>query len=155
MSASLDSSASTSSQSLGLNDDQIAAIYGNRDLGDDEMSAIAHSLAPQRDDTAQPQALAESSSRKRLRSLEAEEDDSNYHQVLSSVDVQESYTNSYTYGASRFGHFGEYMSRKRAKLQIQNAEITAHEDEGASSSSKIFNGLQIYVRISTNSISNI
>jgi hypothetical protein len=27
------------------------------------------------------------------------------------------------YGASRFGYFGEYMRRKRAKLQIQNTDI--------------------------------
>jgi DNA repair protein REV1 len=45
-----------------------------------------------------------------------------------------------TYGASRFGHFGEYMRRKRAKLQIQNTHL-----EGMDGSSNIFNGLAIYV----------
>ena len=154
MSAPLDSSASTSSQSLGLNDDHIAAIYGERDLGEEEMSSIVQLLAPQRDDTTGPQTLAESSSRKRLRSPEVEEDGADYHQVLSSVDAKESYMNTHTYGASRFGQFGEYMSRKRAKLQIQNAEIT-NEDDGASSSNKIFNGLQIYVRIVIESISHL
>jgi len=45
-----------------------------------------------------------------------------------------------TYGPSRFGHFEEYMRRKRAKLQIQNTHI-----EGMDVSSNIFNGLAIYV----------
>ncbi|KAF8652221.1 hypothetical protein AX16_004499 [Volvariella volvacea WC 439] len=44
------------------------------------------------------------------------------------------------YGAAHFGEFGEYMQRKRAKLQIQNAEIAE-----AGSQSKIFEGLSIYV----------
>lgn len=43
-----------------------------------------------------------------------------------------------TYGASRFGEFGEYMRRKRAKLQIQNAQETK---------SNIFEGVAIYVRL--------
>ncbi|KAJ7118629.1 hypothetical protein C8R43DRAFT_1099174 [Mycena crocata] len=43
------------------------------------------------------------------------------------------------YGASRFGEFGEYMQRKRAKLQIQNSEITA------APTSQIFKGLAVYV----------
>ncbi|KAF7312418.1 DNA repair protein [Mycena indigotica] len=43
------------------------------------------------------------------------------------------------YGAAHFGDFGEYMQRKRAKLQIQNSEMVdaAH--------SRIFAGLAIYV----------
>ncbi|RDB19284.1 DNA repair protein rev1 [Hypsizygus marmoreus] len=48
------------------------------------------------------------------------------------------------YGASHFGDFGEYMRRKRAKLQIQNAEI--EDDDGDSASeSRIFQGLAIYI----------
>ena len=43
------------------------------------------------------------------------------------------------YGASHFGQFGEYMRRKRAKLQIQNAALAQTEDSG------IFRGLSIYV----------
>ncbi|KAG8217171.1 hypothetical protein J3R82DRAFT_5252 [Butyriboletus roseoflavus] len=48
------------------------------------------------------------------------------------------------YGASRFGHFGEYMHRKRAKLQIQNAGMadTEASDEGKSD---IFKGISVYV----------
>ncbi|KIM49579.1 hypothetical protein M413DRAFT_15584 [Hebeloma cylindrosporum] len=51
------------------------------------------------------------------------------------------------YGAATFGGFGEYMRRKRAKLQIQNAQILsadAHEGrEGVIS--QIFKGLAIYI----------
>lgn len=43
------------------------------------------------------------------------------------------------YGAAVFGGFGQYMRRKRAKLQIQNAEIVE------APKSRIFNGLAIYV----------
>ncbi|KAH9948124.1 DNA repair protein [Amylocystis lapponica] len=77
---------------------------------------------------------------KRPRSpISDDEDGSELHGVLTSVDS--SYLTSHTYGASRFGEFGEYMSRKRAKLQIQNADIDAEGD----ASSRIFNGLQIYI----------
>lgn len=47
-------------------------------------------------------------------------------------------TDEAIYGASRFGHFGEYMSRKRAKLQIQNA---------SERKSDIFKGISVYVRL--------
>ncbi|EEB93281.1 hypothetical protein MPER_08087, partial [Moniliophthora perniciosa FA553] len=43
------------------------------------------------------------------------------------------------YGAAHFGDFGEYMRRKRAKLQHQNAGIVEGE-----TSSKIFDGISIY-----------
>jgi DNA repair protein REV1 len=42
------------------------------------------------------------------------------------------------YGPSSFGDYGEYMSRKRAKLQIQNAEMTDVRSD-------IFKGVEIYV----------
>jgi DNA repair protein REV1 len=45
------------------------------------------------------------------------------------------------YGASRFGEFGEYMRRKRAKLQIQNQAL----EDKASTSRGIFEGVAIYV----------
>lgn len=51
------------------------------------------------------------------------------------VEVQDD-----TYGATRFGDFGDYMRKKRAKLQIQNSEIG---QEGAKSD--IFTGISIYV----------
>ncbi|KAJ6513132.1 hypothetical protein C8R45DRAFT_920854 [Mycena sanguinolenta] len=44
------------------------------------------------------------------------------------------------YGASEFGGFGQYMSRKRAKLQIQNSEINTTAAE-----TQIFNGITVYV----------
>lgn len=44
-----------------------------------------------------------------------------------------------TYGPSKFGGFGEYMRRKRAKLQVQNTAI------GSGSDQRIFDGLAIYV----------
>jgi hypothetical protein len=46
------------------------------------------------------------------------------------------------YGASHFGDFGEYMRRKRAKLQIQNAALRSKDH---ASGSGIFKGLSIYV----------
>jgi len=58
--------------------------------------------------------------------------------------ISASYLDSDTYGASRFGGFGEYMRRKRAKLQIQNAEIGDTPGAGTSKS-KLFNGLSIHV----------
>ena len=55
------------------------------------------------------------------------------------------YMQSHTYGASSFGNWGEYMRRKRAKLQIQNAEMDA-EGNPLEPGSRIFEGLQIHVR---------
>ena len=50
-----------------------------------------------------------------------------------------------TYGASRFGGFGEYMRRKRAKLQIQNAELEQPSTTDDVAKSQIFKGIAIYV----------
>ena len=52
-----------------------------------------------------------------------------------------------TYGAATFGEFGEYMRRKRAKLQIQNAQILAADKTGGMEgiTSQIFKGVAIYV----------
>ena len=50
-----------------------------------------------------------------------------------------------TYGASRFGGFGEYMRRKRAKLQIQNAEMEQPSTTDDVTKSQIFKGIAIYV----------
>ncbi|KAK7033220.1 DNA repair protein [Favolaschia claudopus] len=43
------------------------------------------------------------------------------------------------YGAAEFDNFGQYMNRKRAKLQIQNSEITTTAE------TQIFQGIAIYV----------
>lgn len=56
-----------------------------------------------------------------------------------------SYLDSDTYGASRFGGFGEYMRRKRAKLQVQNAEIGSSTPMVIALTSKLFSGLSIHV----------
>ncbi|KAH9057675.1 DNA repair protein [Lactarius vividus] len=59
--------------------------------------------------------------------------------------AQSSYRkHSDTYGASRFGEFGEYMRRKRAKLQIQNAEMR-DTPRGEASGSQPFKGLSIHI----------
>jgi DNA repair protein REV1 len=85
---------------------------------------------------------------KRRRSQEVDSDPS--HHVLPPLPSadQEEDIDSTIYGASRFGQFGEYMRRKRAKLQIQNTQF--EEEDGAigqgQSSSQIFRGLAIYVR---------
>lgn len=50
-----------------------------------------------------------------------------------------------TYGASRFGGFGEYMGRKRAKLQIQNAELKQPSATDNVAKSQIFKGIAVYV----------
>ncbi|KAH8100333.1 DNA repair protein [Cristinia sonorae] len=66
------------------------------------------------------------------------------HNVLASIDEDEEksrYLKDDVYGAATFGGFGEYMSRKRAKLQVQNADIA---EEGQALST-IFRGLQIYI----------
>ncbi|TFK20124.1 DNA repair protein [Coprinopsis marcescibilis] len=44
------------------------------------------------------------------------------------------------YGPSRFGNYGQYMNRKRAKLQIQNAAINDNKPANG-----IFKGLAIYI----------
>lgn len=66
-------------------------------------------------------------------------------QVVATPGLDEYTKNEEIYGASHFGEFGEYMHRKRAKLQIQNAELEepAQDVEDAG---KIFVGLAIYVR---------
>lgn len=53
-----------------------------------------------------------------------------------------------TYAASRFGEFGDYMRRKRAKLQIQNVQMKALNANGIVEEGGIrdlFKGLAFYV----------
>lgn len=47
------------------------------------------------------------------------------------------------YGPSKFGDFGEYMVRKRAKLQNQNTAIHG----GGTSKPALFTGVQVYVSL--------
>ena len=87
-------------------------------------------------------------SRYKKRAYSVSSDDEHPDLVHSSADspirITSSYVDSDTYGASRFGGFGDYMRRKRAKLQIQNAEMGDNPDAGTSKS-KLFNGLSIHV----------
>ncbi|KAF8955572.1 hypothetical protein BDZ97DRAFT_279612 [Flammula alnicola] len=74
---------------------------------------------------------------KRPRSPDPEELDSQRVAVAAGDDI---------YGASSFGGFGEYMSRKRAKLQIQNAQMAQFAEEGSEGAkTQIFTGLAIYI----------
>ncbi|KAG8907971.1 deoxycytidyl transferase, partial [Tulasnella sp. 417] len=50
---------------------------------------------------------------------------------------------NYVYGAANFGGFGEYMFRKRAKLQIQNDQLADEDDK--TKKPQIFKGVAIYV----------
>lgn len=72
---------------------------------------------------------------KRKRSLSPEPVLPNHHQIDTSDD---------TYGASKFGGFGDYMRRKRAKLQVQNKHMKEDEKSGPKTQG-IFHGLAIYV----------
>jgi DNA repair protein REV1 len=87
-------------------------------------------------------------SRYKKRAYSASSDDEHpalaYSPVGSPNSISGSYLDSDTYGASRFGGFGEYMRRKRAKLQIQNVEIGDTPDADTSKST-LFNGLSIHV----------
>ncbi|KAI5987483.1 hypothetical protein EDD15DRAFT_2173399 [Pisolithus albus] len=49
--------------------------------------------------------------------------------------------NTEIYGASHFGEWGEFIQRKRAKLQIQNSSLEGTSD----AKSDIFRGLAIYI----------
>ncbi|KAH9911670.1 DNA repair protein [Epithele typhae] len=83
--------------------------------------------------------------------IDEDEDAAQYHTGISAVDAHADdggeYLEGHTYGPSRFGEWGEYMSRKRAKLQVQNAQIQDSEDvEGENVvKSRLFSGLQIYI----------
>jgi len=59
-------------------------------------------------------------------------------------EVTGDYLDFHTYGASVFGGFGEYMARKRTKLQVQNQTLTSVSE--LETTSKIFQGIGIYVR---------
>jgi len=126
------SASSDSSEFWGSDDPAFLEALGNAVLPGDEPSEIP---------AAQP--CAESQSRKRSR----DESDELQAEMTSHVTVAkgpgDSEEDPEIYGASRFGHFGEYMRRKRAKLQIQNANLEASQDVGGKS--KVFSGLSIYV----------
>ena len=49
------------------------------------------------------------------------------------------------YGASHFGQFGEYIKRKRAKLQIQNHELQNQTNANERKQPGLFQGIAIHV----------
>ena len=59
------------------------------------------------------------------------------------AEIASDYLDSDTYGAATYGGFGEYMTRKRAKLQIQNQTLTS--ESRSETTSNIFQGIAIYV----------
>ncbi|KIJ63335.1 hypothetical protein HYDPIDRAFT_92853 [Hydnomerulius pinastri MD-312] len=85
-----------------------------------------------------------SSSRKRERSESQGSEELVNLSNAKAIDQNGQEDNPEIYGASRFGHFGEYMRRKRAKLQIQNANLDAGGDSNGVKSN-IFQGIAVYV----------
>lgn len=57
--------------------------------------------------------------------------------------VPDAQNDEYVYGPATFGGFGEYMFRKRAKLQRQNETLI---DDDEAERKEIFKGVAIYVR---------
>jgi DNA repair protein REV1 len=114
-------------------------------------AAQLHSHLGQDDELSLPQpespALAQSTYKKRAYSVVSSDDE---RPALAQSPVHSpdggtsSYLDSDTYGAARFGGFGEYMRRKRAKLQIQNAEMGG-APTAIALTNKLFSGLSIHV----------
>ncbi len=133
--------------------------HSNTNGGDEEdarsartSSSLKHSPAVLSEDDEpslrQPQSPTPAQSRYKKRAYSVSSGDEHPTLADSPADsptrVTSSHLDSDTYGASRFGGFGEYMRRKRAKLQIQNAEMGDTPGAGTSKS-KLFNGLSIHV----------
>jgi hypothetical protein len=108
-----------------------------------------HSHLSQDDQLSLPQleSPTPAQSRYKKRAYSVSSDDEHPEQAHSPVPDRDtsSYLDSDTYGASRFGGFGEYMRRKRAKLQVQNAEIGSSTPMVIAPTSKLFSGLSIHV----------
>jgi DNA repair protein REV1 len=82
---------------------------------------------------------------KRSHSMLEESDETVHHVIPLEKAHRLSDEDEETYGASSFGGYGQYMRRKRAKLQIQNAQIDS-ADETLQNKSRIFREIAIYVR---------
>ncbi|KAG2358060.1 hypothetical protein BDR07DRAFT_1489913 [Suillus spraguei] len=124
---------------------QSSASTDSSDLfgpGDPEFLEALRNVVLPGDQITAPQ---ESLNRKRLRDESDEQQVGATSHGTLTHGLGDTEGNPEIYGASRFGHFGEYMHRKCAKLQIQNATLDASQDVGARK--KIFSGLSIYVRI--------
>lgn len=133
MAKPLQSSASSDSfEYWGSDDPAFLEALGNAVLPGDEQAEIPA-----------PHPGAELQSRKRSRDESDELQAEMTSHVTLAKGLGDSEEDPKIYGASRFGHFGEYMHRKRAKLQIQNANLEASQDVGGKSN--VFSGLSIYV----------
>lgn len=114
----------------------------------DFLSALGHAVLPgdsPADDSDETQELQPppSTQPSLKRRWDAANDEDRTHKPQSTMHhTVESPQTSDTYGASHFGDFGEYMRRKRAKLQIQNVQL---EDQADAANGGIFKGLAIYV----------
>lgn len=101
---------------------------------------------PEASDSGAPRSLVSLGKRRRLDSVDVEvehvHDISQWQtQKPRAILDQGGDLDTQVYGASSFGGIDEYMSRKRAKLQIQNAELA----EGEVQKPQIFKGIRIYV----------
>ncbi|TCD63972.1 deoxycytidyl transferase [Steccherinum ochraceum] len=107
--------------------------------------------APKEPASPQPKPTGDQPTLKRSREADSDDEEEISHArrgVLASIDddaEKSGYLDNHTYGASRFGNWGEYMTRKRAKLQIQNAEMEDGGGADGSPTSRLFSGLQIYI----------
>lgn len=61
---------------------------------------------------------------------------------LPTLSTSTSYTNAEAYAPSRYGEMGDYMRRKRLKLQVQNTEVASQQD----GKPQIFKNIRVYVR---------
>lgn len=135
MAKPLQSSASTDSSDLfGPDDPEFLEALRNAVLPGDQITA--------------PRPDTESLSRKRPRDESDEQQVGTTSHGTLTHGLGDTEDDPEIYGASRFGHFGEYMHRKRAKLQLQNAALDANQDVGVTK--KIFSGLSIYINGWTN-----
>ena len=131
------SSASTdSSDYFGPDDPAFLEALANAVLPGDEGTGTTASRAPD----------AQSRSRKRSRDESDEVQVEMSSHVTLTRGLGDAEGDQEIYGASCFGHFGEYIHRKRAKLQIQNADLDASQNIGGKS--KIFSSLAIYMCVS-------
>ncbi|KAH7928136.1 DNA repair protein [Leucogyrophana mollusca] len=136
MAKPLKPSGSSSSDLFGPDDPELMEILQTAVLSGDEpierlpIATTVHSTV----DTA---------SRKRSRSFSPKLSSSSLPGATQAKDSDSVDDDTAVYGASRFGQFGEYMRRKRAKLQIQNENLDINDD--AEGKSRIFQGLSIYI----------
>lgn len=142
----------SSSDYWGDEDPEFLAFINQIVLPGDDVHHTPKSDAVPRDANTVPEDNPQPSRNlKRPRSPDPEESQSRSILPLVTDDKKDSnYLKSDAYGASSFGGFSQYMQRKRAKLQIQNAEMDVDEDRGPLKS-HLFKGLQIYVCINPSS----